>query len=179
LEESQTKIVIIIHVEKVDDTPGPNAYLVKVEKSPIACTMSGRHDTKTIITPGPKYFPTVDYGPSPKYSFGSKQESKIEVTPSPLDYDALAIRPDAPKGPAFSIRQRLDDPFNKPIATPAPNAYYPKILDSEKKVSLKGMHKEYRYEITPGPANYNMPSCMTGPQVSLCARYFPFQGSQN
>jgi hypothetical protein len=41
------------------------------------------------------------------------------------------------------------------------------------------MQNETKYEITPGPANYILPSkVFQGPQISLCARYYPFQGFQ-
>jgi hypothetical protein len=65
------------------DAPAPNAYVIDEAfgKNKVSCTMSGRHGTKTYITPGPRYLPAVDHGPSPKYSFGSKQETKTEITP--------------------------------------------------------------------------------------------------
>jgi hypothetical protein len=92
-----------------------------------------------------------------------------------LDYNVPPVRPDEPKGPAFSMRRLYVS--SKASDFPAPNLYYPKIIDTEKKASLKGMHKETKFDITPGPANYILPTHLSqGPQISLCARNYPTQG---
>jgi hypothetical protein len=53
----------------------------------------------------------------------------------PLDYNVPPVQPDEPKGPAFSMRQLLTGPDDNPNEFPAPNSYYPKIINTVKKAS--------------------------------------------
>jgi hypothetical protein len=171
----------------MNDFPSPFTYDPKTHmfgKDSVSCKFSGRHYFKRIlllmieiITPGPdRYFPRVDFGPSPKYSFGTKRIEIEEATPGPLDYNVPSIRLDAPKGPAFSMRQKFDEPFHKPNNVPGPDSYYPKAIVTEKMASLKGMPKEPKMATTPGPANYIINSALSTPQYTLTARNIPYQG---
>ncbi|KAJ3321754.1 hypothetical protein HDV06_003903 [Boothiomyces sp. JEL0866] len=171
-----------------EPTPSPLTYNIKSTfgKDSLSCTVSGRHDTKRksvahieILTPGPeRYFPPSEFGKSPKYSFGLKTFTSTEVSPGPLDYKVPSVLPDAPKGPAFTMRHKYDDVFYKGNGVPGPDVYYPKLDKAEKSVSLKGMSKEPKIVLTPGPANYIIPSSVNGPKCTMTPRNIPYQDEQ-
>nr|KAJ3420555.1 hypothetical protein HK105_005527 [Polyrhizophydium stewartii] len=166
-----------------DDTPSPFAYNDTHNtfgKNNLSYTISGRFSGSESETPGPdRYFPKAEFGPTgtmPKYSFGLKPLLIDDPTPGPHDYDVPTDPPDAPCGPSFTMRRRLDESFRNKDTKPGPNQYYPKIPASEKMASLKGMHKENKSLKTPGPANYIIPANLfSGPHYTLTARNIPFQ----
>ncbi|KAJ3261716.1 hypothetical protein HK103_004667 [Boothiomyces macroporosus] len=122
--------VFTINLQK-EATPSPLTYNIPSTfgKDSLSCTVSGRHETKP------------------------------EITPGPLDYKVPNVLPDAPKGPAFTMRHKYDDVFLKGNGVPGPDVYYPKLDKSEKTVSLKGMSKDPKNDEyigpNPGPADYN------------------------
>jgi hypothetical protein len=108
-----------------------------------------------------------------------------DLTPGPLDYVPLNGKPNLPKGAAFTIGKRsktIFDSFSTEIIIlddkiPSPNSYYPKLMSDGKAVSLKGFHKEAKIPITPGPANYIIPSNISqGPKCPIIGRTFPSEG---
>ncbi|KAJ2996526.1 hypothetical protein HDV02_006422 [Globomyces sp. JEL0801] len=129
-------------------------------KDALSCSMSGRHSTTGIqrgffptnrleyVTPGPdRYLPPSEFGKAPKYSFGLRPLAIEDVNPGPLDYNVPSVLPDAPRGPAFTMKKQYESPYDKPMM------------------------------LTPGPANYIIPPTVaTGPQISLRARNIPYQG---
>ncbi|KAI8893878.1 hypothetical protein BC833DRAFT_606984 [Globomyces pollinis-pini] len=149
-------------------------------KDALSCSMSGRHSTTEYVTPGPdRYLPPSEFGKAPKYSFGLRPLAIEDVNPGPLDYNVPSVLPDAPRGPAFTMKKQYESPYDKPNCYPGPDVYYPKLGSSEKAASLKGMHKQTKLMLTPGPANYIIPPTVaTGPQISLRARNIPYQDDE-
>lgn len=59
---------------------------------------------------------------------------------------------------------------------PAPNQYIPILPLSEKMVTLKGVHQEFKPLKTPSPANYIISNvAFTGPQYSLTPKVIPYK----
>ncbi|KAJ3276993.1 hypothetical protein HDV01_000045 [Terramyces sp. JEL0728] len=167
--------------------PGPLDYDPKLPPSGFQYSILGKHQGPEQIEkgPGPNQY-SIDknklvFDSAPLWTFGKKIVSKTEgdypeITPGPLDYKIPNVLPDAPKGPAFTIRHKYDQAFYKGNGVPGPDVYYPKLDKCEKKVSLKGMSKEPKIVLTPGPANYIIPSSIDGPKCTMTARNIPYQG---
>ncbi|XP_034071441.1 outer dense fiber protein 3-B-like isoform X2 [Gymnodraco acuticeps] len=110
---------------------------------------------------------------APQCTFGSRHETKTEITPGPsylIPSNITRVRP-----PAYSLYSRPKDP--KLFQTPGPATYSPE--NAGKSVfhcAMSGRGKEISNIQTPGPASYSLPPLLgnntvvksTAPSFSLC-----------
>ncbi|KAI8913439.1 hypothetical protein EDD86DRAFT_273915, partial [Gorgonomyces haynaldii] len=119
---------------KTQEVPGPQAYLpkdgqIKDNHHP-KVTLKGRYKSKVELTPGPADYSTLDVFSqlhpaqlvkSQKRHVGDRLKSKVEQTPGPAEYTITEKSLTKPKGPAYSLRKRLESKTGD--VTPAPTAY--------------------------------------------------------